>query len=357
MKVILLAPTPPPAGGVSSWTLRMLDASLKHEWKVGVVDEKLIGNRGNYGPSSRRRITVEIRRCFSIWTRLWRALKDDEVRVVHSNIPASTLGMFREFFCMSLSMIKKKKFIVHYRCTLPNAVKGKLGLLVFRFFTNTCDLAIVLNEQSKLYVEKHCKTTAVLIPNFVEQKKVIELGSKVINDRIKRALYVGGVTEDKGCLDILEVAKSFPDIEFRFVGRSEKDFLEKEKTANVVICGEKNREEVDKELQEADIFIFVSRLRFEGFSNALVEAMGSGLPCIVSDWAANRDMIEDKGGCVVPVKDVQAIISAINKLCDDKEKRSLQSQWNIKKVNECYLDTIVTNKYVDVYERIINDKN
>lgn len=45
-KVVLLAPTPPPAGGIAGWTMRMLEANLKNGWKVEVVDEKLIGNTG-----------------------------------------------------------------------------------------------------------------------------------------------------------------------------------------------------------------------------------------------------------------------------------------------------------------------
>ena len=39
MKTVLLAPTPPPAGGIAKWTMRMLNATLKNGWTVSVVDE------------------------------------------------------------------------------------------------------------------------------------------------------------------------------------------------------------------------------------------------------------------------------------------------------------------------------
>ena len=45
MKVVLLAPTPPPAGGIAGWTERMVKTTLKNDWGVVVVDEKQIGNR------------------------------------------------------------------------------------------------------------------------------------------------------------------------------------------------------------------------------------------------------------------------------------------------------------------------
>ena len=44
-KVVLLAPTPPPIGGIASWTNRMLMSKLPDGWQIGVVDEKIIGER------------------------------------------------------------------------------------------------------------------------------------------------------------------------------------------------------------------------------------------------------------------------------------------------------------------------
>lgn len=108
MKVILLAPTPPPAGGIASWTVRMQNASLKNGWKVEVIDEKLIGNRDVFGNKIKRRLLVEMKRCFHIWRQLWKALKDDDAKIVHSCIPASTTGMFREYICALITQIRKK---------------------------------------------------------------------------------------------------------------------------------------------------------------------------------------------------------------------------------------------------------
>jgi len=53
---------------------------------------------------------------------------------------------------------------------------------------------------------------------------------------------------------------------------------------NVKLLGEHGRETIEKELKDADLFIFLTNFRGEGFSNALAEAMAHSLPCIVSDW-------------------------------------------------------------------------
>ena len=354
MKTILLAPTPPPAGGIASWTVRMQNTSLKNGWEVAVVDEKLIGNRDIFG-NTKMSLIIEIKRCLKIWTQLWKSLNDPDAKIVHSNIPAGTTGMLREYVCALITKVRKRKFIIHYRCTIPNMVTSRFGLLIFRALTNKSDLVFALNSVSVEFVKKNSNTPVKLIPNFIEKNDVVKEKTN-ISEKIQRVLYIGGVIESKGCLDILEVAKEFPNIQFRLVGKTEANILNMDKPSNVVLCGEKNKEEVKRELEEADVFIFVSYFLGEGFSNALVEAMANGLPCIVSDWAANKDMIEENGGFVVPIKDTQAIINALNKLIRDKSLRKIQSQWNINKVRNYYIDKIVTEMYVDAYENILKEK-
>lgn len=353
MKVILLAPTPPPAGGIAGWTVRMKNASLKNGWEVEIVDEKLIGNREVFGGKSRRSMIIEIKRSLNIWKQLIKALKNDESKVVHSCIPASITGMMREYVCAILAKIWRKKFIIHYRCTIPNMVKGKLEIAMFRLLTDKSDLAMVLNSPSLDFVKKYSKTDVILIPNFIEEDGMIDENKKVISDKVERILYVGGVIESKGCCDIIKAAEKFPEIEFRLVGNPEEKIKSMNKPKNVILLGEKNKLEVKEELEKADIFIFATYFSGEGFSNALAEAMASGLPCIVTDWAANKDMIEDNGGIVVPIKDIDSIVVAIRRLIHNKQLRESQSKWNINKVKLCYIDKIVTNMYVDEYEKLL----
>jgi glycosyltransferase involved in cell wall biosynthesis len=353
MKVVLLAPTPPPAGGIASWTLRMQEAVLKNGWKVEVVDEKLIGGRQIYGEKTKKKLSTELIRCFVIWRNLWKVLKNDEIKIVHSNIPAMTTGMLREYVCLLITKLRKRKFIIHYRCTLPVVITGKLQSLIFRCLSSSSNLVIVLNEMSFKFIKKYCQVPVLIIPNFIERSASIYGNKKIISERIQRVLYVGGVIESKGCLDIIEVAKAFPNIQFRLIGNPESRIRERLKTSNVILTGEKNKEETQEEMRNADIFLFLSYFPAEGFSNSLLEAMANGLPCIVTDWAANREMVEDCGGIVVSVKDVEEAVEALRLLDQNKNLRQKQSIWNIDKVSKCYTSKIVTDMYVDAYESIL----
>jgi glycosyltransferase involved in cell wall biosynthesis len=353
MKVILLAPTPPPAGGIAGWTVRMQNATLKNDWKVEVVDEKVIGNREVFGSRTKKSIFHEVKRSYNIWKNLFVLLMGKEVKVVHSCIPASTLGLCREYICALISKLWRKKFIIHYRCTLPNMVTSKIGLFMFRNLTNISNLVIVLNNDSLLFVKKNSKTEVELIPNFIELSAIAK-NEILISEKITKILYVGGVIESKGCNEIINVAKRFPDIEFRLVGNVQNE-IKMSNQDNVILVGEKSKVEVKKELDAADVFIFVTYYPGEGFSNALAEAMANGLPCIATDWAANRDMLEDRGGIIVPIKNINAIAEAINKM-QDKTLRKEQSEWNIKKITEKYREDIITGMYVDAYEKVLKNK-
>lgn len=347
-KVCLLAPVPPPAGGIAGWTKRMMSAELKDGWEVVVVDEQVLGGRTNFGASSKAKFFPECKRSFRIWKDLWKALGDKDVKVVQSCVPAGKGSLLRETVCRKIVHLKKRKFIIHFRCTVPNMVSSGMHTRLFKRFVNRCDFALLLNKQSEQFVKKLCPDTVCkVVPNFIDAKELVE--KTQVNPAIRTALYVGGVIKEKGCQLIVETAKLLPDIVFRLVGKpglKEQVFPE-----NVILCGEQPKEVVAEEMKNADLFLFLSAFWGEGFSNALAEAMAASLPCIVTDWAANADMIGDGGGKVVD-PDPAAVKEAILSL-EDPTVREEMGRRNFRKVRDCYLESRITGEYVDIYNDLI----
>lgn len=351
-KVILLAPTPPPVGGIAIWTTRMLKARLQKGWQVGVVDEKLMGKREVFGDRIKRNLFEELRRCFRIWRDLSKALKDPGAKVVHACIPANTLPILREYVCACITKLRRRKFVIHFRCTVPNMVRSRINRFMLKRICNISDCVMLLNQQSVDFVAPLTKTPIRLIPNFVDGAEIAE--SHLIRPNIEKVLYIGGVIESKGCMDILALAKHYPDIEFRLAGKPEgKVEATAEALPNVKLLGSIDRETVGKELADADVFAFLTRFPGEGFSNALAEAMAAGVPCLVTDWAANKDMIEDQGGMVVPIRDVDAAVAALAQMMP-QAVRQAQSAFNIHKIKTAYADEAVQAQYVDCYEALTN---
>ena len=86
-----------------------------------------------------------------------------------------------------------------------------------------------------------------------------------------------------------------------------------------------NRADIPELLAAADVFVMPSL--WEGLPMALLEAMGMGLPVVVTEVEGVEDMIESsKNGLMVPVKDVDGIAASIVRLLDDPEERKRLGQ-------------------------------
>ncbi len=349
MKACLVAPTPPPAGGIAGWTRRMLETTLKNGWEVVVVDTKLTGNRTVFGAESKKTLLDEARRSCRIWYALRRTLKNPEIKVVHTCFPATSTAMLREIGVGCITKMCGRKLITHFRCTVPNMVKTRCGRLLFKIVTWLSDDVFLLNTPSVDFLRQYSpKKKCKLIPNFIESVAIPQ--ERQYSAEIKRAVYIGGVIPEKGCDHILVVAQQMPEIQFRLIGKIGIDV--DKVPANVMLAGEVDKARVQDELKQADVFLFLGRFLGEGFSNALAEAMAYSLPCIVTDWAANADMIENKGGVVVGADTVQDTMRALQIINSPKIRQEM-GRWNREKVLRYYSDVAVTAQYVDAYEKLL----
>lgn len=355
MKTVLMAPLPPPVGGIASWANSLLHSELPDGWELLLVDEKILGPREVYGENTRFRFWDEVKRTFGIWRSLWQTLSDRGALVVHANTSATVTGMFREIVSASITHLRGRKFLIEYHCTLPSELQTKGKRIFFRLLSGVSDGLIVLNRASSDYAAHRTKKPIHLIPNFIESKYVSS--EKNISPIVRTVLYTGGVSQSKGCIDIIEAAKAYPDIQFILMGRVAPEVESADLPSNVTLTGCVEREQVLAALRNADLFLFCSRMSSEGFSVALTEAMAAGLPCIVTDWAANRDMVEGKGGLVIPIRNTDALKTALGKLVASPALRKEMSEFNIRKVRENYIDRIILKKYADAYAAAVGEKN
>ncbi len=106
---------------------------------------------------------------------------------------------------------------------------------------------------------------------------------------------------------------------------------------------------IQEALLNADLFIFPSQ--YEGFPNALCEAMAVGLPVIASACSGNIDIIQDGiDGRLFPVGDVQALTKITLELLGDVAQRQRLAE-NAKQI----CDRFESDRIFKLWDEVIVD--
>lgn len=347
MKVLLISALPPPLGGIAKWTEKYLSYCKENGVDVSVVNIALVGSRSKQ-INNKKRISDEILRTCRILRDLKRDIKTGSFDVVHLNTSCSRFGILRDWLCAVI--VKKKKFplVLQCHCDVKNQIQSRFEEFFFKKMVGLSDTVLTLSSRSFEFVDNIMQGRAVQVSNFVEAS-MFEAGYTV-SEKMKKAVFVGHVNKDKGCGEILEAAKQFPDCHFTLVGPVSKEIENMSCPENVELVGEKTQEEVKSYLCRADVFVFPSYS--EGFSLALAEAMAAGLPCVVTDVGANKDMLENEGGVTISVGSVKELIDALNTISPYEIRRKM-SDWNRKKAEDFYLIDKAIGFLFDTYTRLI----
>lgn len=328
MKILLVSPLPPPSGGMARWTQLYLSECSKHEIDVTVVNSNLSAKRARSKKRSFNYID-EVKRARRIIKDIKKSIRLDRPDIIHICSPCSRYGLIRDLFCLKYA--KNIPVIFHCHCNIEDQASSKLSRIILRRIVLRSKKVIVLNRDSKKIIDIIEDNKAILIPNFIEDSNV--RSEHTISRRLKSVVYVGHVKIKKGINEIFMAASKSKDIEFIVVGPIQELPEGIKQPSNVMLTGEVNHDQVASFMEKADVFLFPSYT--EGFANVMLEAMASGLPIIASDVGANKELIEDQGGIIVPPKEYEPIISALAVL-EDPKIRSEMSYWNIEKVRSHY---------------------
>lgn len=111
------------------------------------------------------------------------------------------------------------------------------------------------------------------------------------------------------------------------------------------------REDIPEILAAGDLFVFPSL--YEGLGGAVVEAMALGLPVIVSDLPALREVVEEGGNALlVPPEDVQALAGAIDSLLGDPARRQSFGARSRVLFREAFSLERAAKQMLDLYRRV-----
>ena len=91
----------------------------------------------------------------------------------------------------------------------------------------------------------------------------------------------------------------------------------------------------------------------EGFPNVVLQASAMGLPSIVTDISGCNEIIVDgENGCIIAVKDTQAVVEAMQKMVADTDFRTHLQQNARPMIVSRYEQSVVWEAVLEEYRRL-----
>ena len=232
-----------------------------------------------------------------------------------------------------------------------------------KFIYNTANILLTNSKQIQQHLQNlYPKKTIYSIPNLLELPSE-EWSSTQRASSEKRIVCVGRFAPEKGHKYLIEALDRLDcdgvswqcvflgdgELQFELRGLAENLNLS-EKITFPGFC-----DDVYPMLLQADLFVLPSL--HEGSPNALIEAMGLGLPCIATDVGGIKDLIDnEKNGILVPPKNSDALSNALHHLLTNQTiamdfgknaRRTIQQKFN---------NAEFIQKLIDIYQILLYNK-
>ena len=100
-----------------------------------------------------------------------------------------------------------------------------------------------------------------------------------------------------------------------------------------------------------DAFVLASE--FEGMSNSLMEAMSLGIPCVVSDIAANLELVaHEQTGLVFPPGKSPDLTKSLVRLLQNPDMSKQLGEAGRHLIRECHSVDLMVQKHMELYRRL-----
>lgn len=274
--------------------------------------------------------------------------------------------------CGFLSLVFKKKYKIPYIISLRGAdvpgyaerfsfIYKLLTPLIKKIWKNSAE--VISNSQGlkELALKANPKQKIDVIYNGIDIKKFTPNISLKNNDKFIITPGASRLTSRKGLKYLIEavqkLSQKYPQIKLEIMGsgKEEKEKLEK-LVANLNIqdkvefLGRIPREETFSYYQKSDVFVLPSLN--EGMSNAMLEALSSGLPIIATDTGGSKELIkEGENGYIIKMKNSDDIAQKLEKLINNPELKKRMGENSRKKALELSWEK-VAKKYFNLYKEV-----
>lgn len=259
----------------------------------------------------------------------------------------------------NLIAIITKIFTSNFNLIVSERAEPKARGPIFRFLTKhlypKADYLVCQSQVVSEYFSINDNSNITVIENPIDESSI---ANTVPIRRKKVIVGVGRLFEQKNFKLLIDsfwdISEQFPEYTLEIYGEGhlraqlEQQINDLKLQDKVKLMGVKKN--VMKHVSDSEVFVMSSN--FEGFPNALVEAMASGLPVISTDFSTGiaQDLIGPQNGLIVPVGDRISLSKALKIILSDEESRKIMAIENRKIKNTLSVDKIL-NKWINLFEK------
>lgn len=208
------------------------------------------------------------------------------------------------------------------------------------------------------YFSKLPRDKKVVIPNSVKKPKRQKSELDILKP-VQKIISVGRLCPNKGFGTLItafsEIAQKIPNLALTIYGEgNERQSLEAlirdlKLTTRVFLPG--TVRDIEEALYQSDLFVFSSH--YEGFPNALCEAMAVGLPVIASNCSGSIDIIrEGIDGRFFGVGDMAQLTRLMQELIEDAPQRLRLSEGALG-LSDRFSEGVILQKWDKVLSDVI----
>ncbi len=248
------------------------------------------------------------------------------------------------------------------RMSAPLRIVATRGYLAFeslaRRFFDAC--VIVVPSQRERFKE----ATTVLLANFPSLAEFPALPNPPPARMAGRFVYAGGITRERGLLQMLRALALVPDhrASLHLLGAFNSPKLEGEAQAEpgwlkVKFLGWADRAQIVSELTSASaglVLLHPTPQYVISYPVKMFEYMAAGLPVIASDFPLWREIVDGAGcGLLVDPMDPRAIAEAMQWIIDHPEEAAEMGRRGRAAVEHTYNWEAESTKLVELYRRLL----